>query len=279
MKKILFVIAAVLFFVEPAAANTATPFYLKDFFKEFSLRFNDKLFLEIKNDGLISYRLEKINETRELEDKDGRNITVTQGTPLFIFRAASRAVSEPLTKYLNQFELVQNARELLRKYGRIAFSISFLQDKTSASEAYSLNPRAEFELGVKEIPSEPDQNQKAHSSLRLKAGFQIMDNNTLVNNARNLSLSLRQGISLEYNWHDFFLVGGRINFPASNLTFYLVPERRFFTVSAISDYTLPEKRLGFYLSKDFGNRAFTVRSSYFLETEEAQITFHFFYQF
>ena len=282
MKKILFVIAAVLFFVEPVAANTETSLkddvYLKDFWKEFSLRFDEKLFSEIKRDGLISYRLEKLDETRELEI-DGRKAVVMPGAPIFIFRAASRAASEPLTEYLNQFELVQNIRELLRKYGRIAFSVSFLTDKTSDNESYSINPKAEFELGIKENPPKSYENQKLHSSLRLKAGLQITDDKTLITSTKEFSLSFRPGVSLGYNWRDFFTVGGRLTFPGSNLTFYLVPGRRFFTISAISDFTLPDKRLGFYLSKDFDNRAFTVRSSYFLETQETQITVNFFYQF
>lgn len=275
MKKLLLIAAAVLFLIEPAIADdTEAP--LKDFYREFSLRFNEKLYSEIKSDGLISYRLEKLDETRELEENDGRKILVMPGAPFFIFRATARAAAEPLTKYLNQFELVQNVRELLRKYGRVAFSISFLTDQTSGNEA-KISPKAEFELGIKET-LEPGQSQAIISSLRFKAGFQI-DEKALINNARDLSLSLRPGVSLAYNWRDFLLAGGRITFPEFNLTFYLVPERRFFTISAISDFTLPDKRLGFYLSKDFGNRTFTVRSSYFLETQETQITFHFFYQF
>lgn len=279
VKKILLICAAVLFFIEPAVADTETSLYVKDFWKDFSLRFDEKLYSEIKRDGLISYRLEKFNETRELEESDGRKILVMPGAPLFILRAASRAASEPLTEYLNQFKLVQNVRELLRKYGRIAFSISFLANETTSNESYGLNPKTEFELGIKETSDKLSQGQKIRSSLRLKAGFQITDDKTLINNTKELSLSLRPGISLEYGWRNFVTAGGRITFPQSNLTFYIAPERRFFTISAISDFTLPDKRLGFYLSKDFSNRAFTVRSSYFLETQETQITFHFFYQF
>ncbi|MBI2628220.1 MAG: hypothetical protein HYW71_02180 [Candidatus Niyogibacteria bacterium] len=276
MKKTLFIIAVVLFFIEPAAAEIKKPFYLQDFWKDFSLRLDQKLYSEIKTDGLIRYRLEKLNETRELE-KDGRNILVMPGAPVFIFKAVSKAASEPLTEYLNQFELVQNVRELLRKYGRIAFSVSLLTDDTSRNGYYRFNPKAEFELGIKESP-ELGQNQKIQS-LRLKAGFQVVDDKTLINNARDLSLSLRPGVSLEYNWQDFFKAGGRLSLPQSDLTFYFVPDKQFFTVSVISDFVVHDKRLGFYLSKEINNRVFTVRSNYFLETHEAQVTFHFFYQF
>lgn len=280
MKKILLMIAAALFFIEPAVADTETSLHnAKDFWEEFSLSFDKKLYLEIKNDGLLGYRLEKFDETRELEEADGRKIIVMPGAPLFIFKAVSRAASEPLTRYLNQFELVQNVRELLKKYGRVVFSISFLADETSRDKLYNLNPKAEFELGIKETSDRLSQDKKIRSSLRFKAGFQVIDDKTFINNTKELSLSFHPGVSLEYDWQDFLKVGGRITFPGSNLIFYLVPERRFFTVSAISDFILSDKRLGFYLSKDFGNRTFTVRSSYFLETEETQITFHFFYQF